>query len=56
MVYSLSENYRFNEMNKDQILALLGESTAYYEYDEFPAYLLVQIVYWHRLNSRELSS
>jgi hypothetical protein len=40
MVYSLSESYTFNEMSKDQILALLGESTAYYEYDEFPAYFV----------------
>jgi hypothetical protein len=40
MVYSLSKNYKFNEMNKDQVLALLGESTAYYEYDEFPAYFV----------------
>lgn len=40
MVYSLSRNYVFNQMNKDQVHALLGKPTAYYEYDEFPAYFV----------------
>lgn len=40
MVYSLSKRYTFKGMNNSQVIAILGESKAYYEYDEFLAYLV----------------
>ena len=41
MIYSFLKNNNINNMTKSEIHQLLGESTAYYEYDEFPAYNLI---------------
>jgi len=40
MVFSLLHKYKVTKMNVEDIQSLLGKSTAYYEYDEFPAYLV----------------
>lgn len=40
MVFSLLYKHDVTKMKVKEIQALLGESTAYYEYDEFPAYLV----------------
>ena len=40
MVFSLLQTYDIENMNVEEIKLLLGESTAYYEYDEFPAYII----------------
>lgn len=40
MVFSLLKKYDIKKMKVEEIKNLLGESTAYYEYDEFPAYLV----------------
>ncbi len=40
MVFSLLDTYEITTMKVEEIKALLGESTAYYDYDEFPAYLV----------------
>jgi len=40
MIYSFLKSNNINNMTKSEIHQLLGESTAYYEYDEFPAYNL----------------
>jgi len=41
MIYSFLKNHNINTMASDDVHQLLGESTAYYEYDEFPAYNLI---------------
>lgn len=41
MIYSFLKNNNINNMTKSEIHQLLGDSTAYYEYDEFPAYNLI---------------
>lgn len=41
MIYSFLKAHTINNMTKSQIHQFLGESTAYYEYDEFPAYNLI---------------
>ncbi len=38
MIYSFLINHNIENMDANEIHQLLGESTAYYEYDEFPAY------------------
>jgi len=38
MVYSFLKNHNVKEMEANEIHQLLGKSSAYYEYDEFPAY------------------
>jgi hypothetical protein len=40
MVFSLLNNHDVKKIRVEEIKLLLGESTAYYEYDEFPAYLI----------------
>lgn len=40
MVFSLLKKYNVTEMQVEDVQSLLGKSTAYYEYDEFPAYLV----------------
>ncbi len=40
MVYSFLKKYDVKKMKVEEIKSLLGDSTAYYEYDEFPAYLV----------------
>jgi hypothetical protein len=40
MVFSLLHKHDVTKMKVEEVQALLGESTAYYEYDEFPAYLV----------------
>lgn len=40
MVFSLLQKYDVTNMQVEELQSLLGESTAYYEYDEFPAYLV----------------
>lgn len=40
MVFSLLDKYKVTKMKVEDIQSLLGKSTAYYEYDEFPAYLV----------------
>ena len=40
MVNSFLQMYNVQEMNTQEIYDLLGDSTAYYEYDEFPAYFV----------------
>lgn len=40
MIYSFLKNHDITSMSPANIYEMLGESTAYYEYDEFPAYLL----------------
>ncbi|VAW87562.1 hypothetical protein MNBD_GAMMA18-2199 [hydrothermal vent metagenome] len=40
MVFSLLKSHDVKKMKVEEIKSLLGESTAYYEYDEFPAYLI----------------
>jgi len=41
MIYSFLKNHDIRNMNNNDIHQLLGKSTAYYEYDEFPAYNLI---------------
>lgn len=36
----LLQKYDVANMKVEELQSLLGESTAYYEYDEFPAYLV----------------
>lgn len=38
MVYDLVANHGVLGMTRTEIVALLGQPTAYYDYDEFPAY------------------
>jgi hypothetical protein len=40
MVYSFIKRYDIHKMDAKDIKNLLGPSTAYYNYDEFPAYLV----------------
>jgi len=40
MVHSLLNTHKVSGMEVKEIYELLGESTAYYEYDEFPAYIV----------------
>jgi len=40
MVFSLLQKHNVTNMKVEEVQSLLGESTAYYEYDEFPAYLV----------------
>ena len=40
MVFSLLKSHDVKKMKVEEIKPLLGESTAYYEYDEFPVYLI----------------
>ena len=40
MVFSLLHKYKVTKMKVEDIQSLLGKSTAYYDYDEFPAYLV----------------
>ena len=40
MVYSLISQHEVEKLNAKDIYSLLGPSTGYYEYDEFPAYLV----------------
>lgn len=40
MVFSLLRKYDVTNMKVEEVQSLLGGSTAYYEYDEFPAYLV----------------
>lgn len=40
MVYSFLSNYDISKMMTHDLISLLGQSTAYYEYDEFPAYFI----------------
>jgi len=40
MVFSLLKTHDVKKMKVEEIKSLLGNSTAYYEYDEFPAYLV----------------
>lgn len=40
MVFSLLKKHDIKKMKVGEIKSLLGDSTAYYEYDEFPAYLV----------------
>ena len=40
MVHSLLHKYQVTKMKVEDVQSLLGKSTAYYEYDEFPAYLI----------------
>ncbi|MBN4080317.1 hypothetical protein JYT31_01500 [Beggiatoa alba] len=40
MIYSFLKKHDIVNMTPSEIYNLLGKSTAYYEYDEFPAYLL----------------
>jgi len=42
MVFSLLKKNDIKKMKVEEIISLLGNSTAYYEYDEFPAYLVGQ--------------
>ncbi len=37
---SFLETYEVTNMDVQELRSLLGQSTAYYEYDEFPAYLI----------------
>ncbi len=41
MVYSFLNKYNVKNMSRSKIYDLLGPSTAYYKYDEFPAYNIV---------------
>ncbi len=41
MIYSFLKSNDIKNMNSSGLYQLLGESTAYYEYDEFPAYKIV---------------
>ena len=47
MIHSFLISNDITKMNANELYTLLGESTAYYEYDEFPAYslLLEEAVY-----------
>ena len=40
MVHSFLANHKVEGMEVKEVYALLGKSTAYYEYDEFPAYII----------------
>lgn len=40
MVFSLLQKHNVKNMKVEDVQSLLGKSTAYYEYDEFPAYLV----------------
>ena len=40
MVFSLLKKHDVKKMKVEEIKYLLGDSTAYYEYDEFPAYFI----------------
>lgn len=40
MVYDLIKNHKVMDVSRDRIIEMLGTPTAYYEYDEFPAYLV----------------
>lgn len=40
MVFSLLKKHDIKKIKVEEIKSLLGNSTAYYEYDEFPAYLV----------------
>jgi len=40
MVASFLETHNITNMTSQELRSLLGESTAYYEYDEFPAYFV----------------
>ena len=40
MLSSLLSSHAFKGMRKQDVIDLLGKSTAYYEYDEFPAYFV----------------
>ncbi len=40
MVFSFLQQHDVTSMKVEDVQSLLGESTAYYEYDEFPAYLV----------------
>lgn len=41
MLYSFLQNHDVTSYKADDIYNLLGNSTAYYEYDEFPAYEII---------------
>ncbi len=41
MIYSFLKNHEIKKMSRKQVIELLGDPTAYYDYDEFPAYNLV---------------
>lgn len=40
MVASFIDSHEVTSMTASELRSLLGESTAYYEYDEFPAYFI----------------
>jgi len=40
MVASFIDSHEITSMTVSELRSLLGESTAYYEYDEFPAYFI----------------
>lgn len=40
MIYSFIKTTDIRKLSSKDIYSLLGKSTAYYEYDEFPAYIL----------------
>ncbi len=40
MTYSLLKGINLSNLTPNDILELLGKPTAYYEYDEFPAYII----------------
>lgn len=40
MVFSFLKKHDVKKMRVEEIKSLLGNSTAYYEYDEFPAYFV----------------
>ena len=40
MVYSFLKEREIRKLSANEVIALLGKPTAYYEYDEFPAYLI----------------
>jgi hypothetical protein len=41
MIYSFLKKHDVSNMYSNDIHQLLGDSTAYYEYDEFPAYNII---------------
>ncbi|WP_199611044.1 hypothetical protein [Flocculibacter collagenilyticus] len=40
LIYSFLTQYEINKLSREDVIALLGEPTAYFEYDEIPAYFI----------------